>query len=101
MSDYTGLPSWVSISATNGSIMLSNLSVVGTYDIIVFGEMSNYQYTTQAFKLVGTSVNNPPTFSSTVSVPTIQINLITTYTLPLTLDPDGDTVAITAGYELG
>lgn len=42
LNDYTGLPSWITINSATGSIVLSTSSAVGTYAILVFGELPNY-----------------------------------------------------------
>lgn len=43
-SDYTSLPSWLSISSTTGTLSVSSAGVAGPYSIKVFGRTENKQY---------------------------------------------------------
>jgi hypothetical protein len=100
LSDYGTVPSWISINSATGTIAASSLSVTGTYNVLVIGTTSNYQYTTEAFTLIGL-INSAPDFASVIFTQRPQNNVVTTYTLPSIVDPNNLGATVTSGYETG
>ena len=91
MSDYTDLPSWITVDSTTGMISILAASSPGSYYVLVFGVAQNFQYNFQPFNLVS---NQPPAFTSTLADQIVHNKLLSFMSLPGTTDLDHDTVTV-------
>lgn len=86
MQDGSLMPNFFEVGMRSGLIFISDQSVVGTYDILIFGRLESFQRDSMFYTI--TFVNSAPQFLNAPLPPaTVHLNHVLDYQLKLS-DPN-------------